>query len=53
MSTAASASEVARAATSRLVIDRMVLENFKSYAGKISLGPFNSVSLPTHLSICI
>lgn len=22
----------------------MVLENFKSYAGKIELGPFNSVS---------
>eukprot|EP00158_Paraphelidium_tribonemae_P008722 Partr_v1_DN28660_c1_g1_i2_m49378 putative structural maintenance of chromosomes protein len=28
--------------TPRLVMDRMVLENFKSYAGRVEIGPFHS-----------
>ena len=29
----------------RLVIHKMVLNNFKSYAGKIEIGPFHKVSI--------
>jgi hypothetical protein len=28
----------------RLIMDQMVLENFKSYAGRIIIGPFQKVS---------
>lgn len=28
---------------SRLVVYKMILENFKSYAGRVEVGPFNSV----------
>lgn len=30
--------------TARLIISQIVTENFKSYAGKITLGPFHKVS---------
>ncbi|KNC84013.1 hypothetical protein SARC_03774, partial [Sphaeroforma arctica JP610] len=30
-----------KVATQRLVIQKMVLENFKSYAGRVEVGPFH------------
>lgn len=32
----------------RLIINRIVLENFKSYAGRQVVGPFHKVFLPIH-----
>jgi hypothetical protein len=32
----------------RLVISKMVLINFKSYAGTIEIGPFHKVLFPFH-----
>lgn len=29
----------------RLVIDKMVLKNFKSYAGRVEIGPFHKVGI--------
>lgn len=40
----------------RLIITQMVLENFKSYAGRQVIGPFHRVSLlffPLHHLICM
>lgn len=31
--------------TTRLIIKQMVLENFKSYAGRVQIGPFHKVQL--------
>ena len=36
-------SDASRPRTARLVIKKMVLENFKSYAGKREIGPFHKV----------
>jgi hypothetical protein len=41
MASAGSGSGSATAPTKRLIITRMVLENFKSYAGVQSIGPFH------------
>lgn len=37
----------------RLVISKMVLINFKSYAGKIEIGPFHKVQFKTWLTIVL
>ena len=39
--------------TPRLVIHKMVLNNFKSYAGRVEIGPFHKVSHKEYFQLCI
>lgn len=42
--------EVDNSSNSRLIVDHIVLENFKSYAGRQVIGPFHQVHIiqPSH-----
>lgn len=35
--------------TQRLIIKKMMLENFKSYAGEVEIGPFHKVHIWIHM----
>lgn len=39
--------------TQRLIIKKMVLENFKSYAGQVEIGPFHKVLLDAHTPLVV
>ena len=45
--------EIAETSTARLMITKIVNENFKSYAGTQELGPFHKVCIRTlHIQVC-